>query len=107
MYHACHEQKPTGVNILLYGRAGTGKSEFALFLAKHAGFDTHIISFGDQSEKYPPKKRLSNHALADTLMAGSNALFVFDEVDNIFEDSFGYSWSFVAPHKYQDSLLYF
>lgn len=97
--HACHEQKPTGVNILLYGRAGTGKSEFALFLAKHAGFDTHIISFGDQSEKYPPKKRLSNHALADTLMACSNALFVFDEVDNIFEDSFGYALSESDNHK--------
>ncbi|WP_155400009.1 AAA family ATPase [Moraxella bovoculi] len=95
----CRKQKPEGVNILLYGKAGTGKSELALFLSKYAGFDTQVIRFGNQGERYPAKQRLSNHALTDTLMACSNALFVFDEVDNIFEDSFGYARSESANHK--------
>lgn len=81
-----------GVNILLHGMPGTGKTECSRLLAQDLGAPLFEVSFLD-SEGTPQDamRRLQNAAAAQFLLRGRSSLLLFDEIDAAFND--GSSWT--------------
>ena len=75
-----------GVNILLYGRPGTGKTELTRTLAAEAAARLFDVSSMDADGKpVSPKARLAGVSTAQLLLANQRALLVFDETDAVFD----------------------
>jgi len=75
-----------GVNILLHGKPGVGKSEYVQVLAAKLGVDLYEIAFCD-SDGDPIKgtSRLQAFAFCQNLLSRSkNALLLFDEIEDVF-----------------------
>ncbi|MBS0557607.1 MAG: ATP-binding protein [Proteobacteria bacterium] len=76
-----------GVNILLHGSPGTGKTECSRLLAQEIDAPLFEVSFldsdGDARYFFP---RLRQAAAAQFLLRGRRSLLLFDEVDAIFND---------------------
>lgn len=84
------KRKP-GINILLYGKPGTGKTEFCKALAATAGFNLLSIGETDDSGEAPSaRERTNSLKLAQRLMRqrGNNVL-LFDELEDILDLSIG------------------
>ena len=77
----------SGVNILLWGAPGTGKTEFCKSLAAHLGLRLYAVGEVDDDGDEPNRKeRLTNYRLAQDLLRYSrDTLVLFDEMDDIFE----------------------
>lgn len=76
-----------GVNILLYGIPGVGKSELTRTVAAELDIALYEVSSSDDDNNMlHPRSRLSSAATAQYLLAGRKAVLVFDEVDAIFTD---------------------
>lgn len=90
-----------GVNVLVYGKPGTGKSELARVLAAEVGTTAfEIASEGEDSELLYGEKRLQAHRLAQSLFNARNALLVFDEAEDVFRESVvGLRGSAAQSHK--------
>lgn len=79
-----------GVNVLLHGAPGTGKSQLARVLAKDAGCDLFEIAAEDaQGDPLPGERRLRSFRVAQALFRGRPALLLFDETEDIFGDGDG------------------
>lgn len=76
-----------GVNVLLYGEPGTGKSELAPLLAHRLGARLHTVpgeELGAQSAD-PAQARLATLILAHRVLASRpKTLLLFDEIDDLF-----------------------
>ena len=78
-----------GVNILIYGVPGTGKTEFAGILAQALGVSAYNITYMDSDgDTIKAEKRLNYCRLAQTLLNGKQALLIFDEIEDVFGGSF-------------------
>ena len=79
----------TGVNILLHGPPGTGKTEFCRTMAARLG--TPLFSIGERDERggEPNRmERLGDLSLAQCLLArGGDSLLLFDEMADLLPDS--------------------
>lgn len=77
-----------GVNILIYGAPGTGKSEFCKMAAREIGCDLFGVGEADDEGEEPSRwDRLDALRLADRLAGGrGNALLLFDEMEDILAD---------------------
>ncbi|MDO5055629.1 MAG: ATP-binding protein [Pasteurella oralis] len=74
-----------GVNILLHGLPGTGKTELAALLGKELGLQTYTMAYMDSDgDALSGKSRLNNCRLAQKLLDGRKALIIFDEIEDIF-----------------------
>ncbi len=82
-------KKSRGVNILLYGRPGTGKTELARVMIQSIGLDLYEITMNlDQGEAVEGKKRFSIYQLAQQLLARKHrSIVLFDEVEDVFPES--------------------
>lgn len=81
-------QRVRGVNVLLHGAPGTGKTEFARTVAKELGARLYeVIDTDSQSdvEDAAASERLPLCAIAQRMLgAVANAMLVFDEADDAF-----------------------
>ncbi len=81
-----------GVNILLEGPPGTGKTEFARALAASSGAELYEVPFSDSDgDPVRGKARLGWYHLGQRLLGHKpGAMLLFDEAEDVFEaDGFG------------------
>jgi transitional endoplasmic reticulum ATPase len=80
-------RRALGVNVLLHGAPGTGKTELVRVVAKEAG--ARLFEVADEDEEYDSKsftvERLSLCALAQQVLARApRTLLLFDEIEDVF-----------------------
>ena len=84
---AVRHRRP-GVNILLYGVSGTGKTSMASLLASEAGAVLHQAGKADESGESPSARdRVASLLLGQKLLGGGDAVVLFDELEDIFSQS--------------------
>ena len=76
-----------GVNIFLHGAPGTGKSQLARALANDLGFELFEVASEDaDGDPVDGKRRLRAFRAAQSFFAQRQAMIVFDEVEDVFDD---------------------
>ncbi|MYH45563.1 MAG: ATP-binding protein [Gammaproteobacteria bacterium] len=83
------ESRAKGVNILLYGTPGTGKTEFCKVLAERLGVTLYAAGEADDDGFEPSRKdRQQELIVAQRLLANdSNSLLLFDEMEDLLGDT--------------------
>lgn len=78
-----------GVNALLYGAPGTGKTQFALAIAAAAGLKPVMVKTADEDgDGLARDGRLGAYRLAQRLLHGRrDCVIVFDEVEDVFRSA--------------------
>ena len=77
-------KKQKGVNILLYGSAGTGKTELSKVIASELNLKLYEVAYADESGYANELERIRSYCLAqNVLQAGSN-LLMYDEAEDVF-----------------------
>lgn len=81
-------QQQSGVNILLYGPAGTGKTEFCKTLASELQLNLYTLGECDNNGEEPGRKdRINRLRLTQSLLRNQqNSLLLFDEMEDLFEN---------------------
>ncbi len=85
------KKKPMeGINILLYGSPGTGKTELARVIGQEMKFKLNEVSMeNDEGEAIVGDERFSSYCLAQYVLKNNlNELIIFDEIEDVFPSSF-------------------
>ncbi len=82
--------KTIGINILIYGPPGTGKTEYVRWLASHHGKSLYQVrSTNDDGDAISGPDRLSFFQLSQRFLQKSDALILFDEIEDVFPSGDG------------------
>ena len=74
-----------GINILIYGPSGTGKTELARLLGADLGVDLfEVASENEDGDAIDGGARMRAYRAAQVLLAKSSAILLFDEAEDIF-----------------------
>ena len=83
------KNKACGINILLYGSVGTGKTQFAKLIANKAKCDMYSVSAMLMKKEASRKDRLSDLSSKQTILAGNNnSCILFDEAEDVMNRGF-------------------
>ncbi|MDR0354829.1 MAG: ATP-binding protein [Deltaproteobacteria bacterium] len=90
--------KMPGINLLLYGAPGTGKTEFAKTLASAAGADLYSVSERELSNNR--SARLDNLKMAKIMVKNDpKSVLLFDEASDVFDYSVSDKYSKLYLNK--------
>ena len=80
------ERQEKGVNVLMHGVPGTGKTEFCKALADRLGAGLHAVGEADDDGDEPSRfERLQQLRLGQRLLSDQgNSLILFDEMEDLF-----------------------
>lgn len=83
-----HLTSRPGVNVLIYGMPGSGKTEFVRMLAAELGSEVYEVATQDQrGTPLKPRARFNSYRMAQTVLSASKAILLFDEVEDVFYDA--------------------
>ena len=81
------QKRKRGVNIFLYGSPGTGKTELVRVIAHKLECELFEIAFEDEDgNPIKGENRLRSFRAAQSFFSLKQALLLFDEVEDIFDD---------------------
>ena len=82
------KRKLNGINILIHGRPGTGKSELARTVAADLKYTLYEVAMADNDgDPVNGARRFSAYQLSQQVLAGRrDALILFDEIEDVFEE---------------------
>ena len=80
------KRREKGVNILLHGEPGTGKTEFCKVLAQRTGANLHAVGEADEDGDEPSRsQRLQQLRLGQRLLGQQGkSIILFDEMEDLF-----------------------
>jgi len=74
-----------GINVLIHGAPGVGKTEVARILARDSGLILHEVACADrEGEPIDGESRLGAYRVALNLLGPSRSLLAFDDAEDIF-----------------------
>jgi SpoVK/Ycf46/Vps4 family AAA+-type ATPase len=95
------ESKQKGVNILLYGLPGTGKTELSKTISEVLGTKLYEISYADrEGDPIEGESRLRLYKTAQALFFNSRTILMYDEAEDVFESYDG--GFFMLPKQQSD-----
>ena len=94
-----HSKQKAGVNILIYGAPGTGKSQLVRVIGKSLQIPVYELDTTDEdNDPRDSKSRMTSLSLAQTYFRDQSALLVFDEAEDILAPS-RYDFGTARSHK--------
>lgn len=83
-----HKKKIRGVNILIYGAPGTGKTEYVRWLASRLGKPLYQVKSADEEgSPIAGSERLIFFQFCQQFLNQADALVLFDEMEDVFPES--------------------
>jgi SpoVK/Ycf46/Vps4 family AAA+-type ATPase len=95
------ENQQKGVNILLYGLPGTGKTELSKTISNILGTKLYEISYADsEGDPIEGEARLRLYKTAQALFFSNRVILMYDEAEDVFESYEG--GFFMLPKQQSD-----